>query len=71
MARWYAGLDYDCEGDPPSVYIGNDKYGQVIEVLQDPTYKGAGEWSDDDADWTLPYLAHWMVDMLNTHEVAS
>ena len=64
-------LDFDCEGDPPTVYIANGSGTGMcyLEVFESPTLKSA-EWSWEAEDWQPGPLALELVGFMNSREVA-
>ncbi len=61
-------FDFDCEGDPPSVFIAEDQRGSfvadIIEVLEEPTLKSES-FSWEDEDWEPGPLAAKVLRVFN------
>lgn len=66
-------FDFDAKGEPPSVYIHDDK-GPVLEVLEEPACKLGGRlvegdwegpWSWNPDDWEAGPLAYRILEFLS------
>ncbi len=72
MMRYQIHFDFDCEGEPPTVYIydnGDDRpgtSGDIIEVLEDPDCL-EGEWSWEQDDWEPGPTAAAICKLMNEH----
>lgn len=69
---WMIHFDFDCEGEPPAVFIVDDEGTSWLEVLEDPTLSDSatgkdseGEpWSWDPEDWTPGPLATKLLELM-------
>jgi hypothetical protein len=57
-------LKFDCQGDPPAVYVVNSEGTCVLEVLEDPTPL-TSEWSFDPSTWHPGPFACKVLQLLN------
>lgn len=75
---YYIKFDFDCEGEPPKVFIVDEEGMEIIEVLEQPssplgrlvkgsslewTWKGVFSWCEE--DWQAPPLANTLVEFMN------
>jgi hypothetical protein len=69
MDKYGIQLDFDCESEPPKVYIA-DAQGRgccYIEVLEEP-YLVPEDWSWDDKDWLVGEMTAALLKFMNSKE---
>jgi hypothetical protein len=69
MDRYGIQLDFDCEFEPPKVYIA-DRQGmgwRHVEVLEEP-YLVTKDWSWEDKDWIAEEMATKLLKFMNSKD---
>ena len=65
--RYTLRFDFDAQGEAPRIMIhDNQERATVMEIFDTPLFRGAGDWSSNDEDWTLSIDASQIVDRLNS-----
>jgi len=70
MDRYGIQLDFDCEFEPPKVYIA-DRQGMgccYVEVLEEPCLVIGRDWSWKDKDWKIGEITMKLLEFMNSED---
>ena len=75
MKNWSISFDFDCEGEPPTVFIEDVDGTAWVEVYEEPTISPSvtdvdsdgNPWSWEPEDWTAGPIAQQIVEIMNAN----